>query len=97
MEIVHAGTCGATEGQQNSLTDRLRAILLYFDIYLSDRVEVIRETKLKDIQACGEWRVTKRAADEPVGTKCLSRRFAAFAKPLAHIYECADVPWYTGR
>lgn len=96
MEMVHAGTCGAAEGQQNSLTHRLRAILLYFNIYLSDRGEVIRETKLKDIQAC-EWRVTKRDADEPVGTKCLSRRFAAFAKPLAHIYECADVLWYTGR
>lgn len=86
MEIAQVGTCGEVEWQQNSLMDRLRANLLYFNIYLCDRVEVIRKAKLKDIQAC-EWRVTKRNTDEPVGTKCLSSCFVAFAtSPRVHIW-----------
>lgn len=95
MEIAQVGTSGETEWQQNSLMDRLRANLLYFNIYLSDRVEVVRKTKLKDIQAC-EWRVTKRNSDEPVGAKCLSWCFVAFAKPL-YVHMAVDVFIYTGR
>lgn len=78
-------------------TGRLRAVLLYFNTYLSGRVEVIRGSKLKDTQACEQGGVTRSVADEPVGTKCLSRRFAAFAKPLAHTQECADALPYAGR